>query len=224
MTETSYLMDSPGTVVIVTGTLTRYPEWTQSVMQCQYPIKIEVSWGKGFNLAANLNRAIANGIGDWFWLMGDDHVFAPDLLMRLLAHNLDIVAPVCCLRSPPFSPIVYRSEAADHAFELWPASELPAHGVHPVVACSTAGMVIHRRVFNALTPPYFEVGQIRTDESGEDLWFCHKLAQVGLTPYVDFDLRIGHETPMVVWPAKNAAGQWGAFIDATCQIPETAAV
>ena len=209
----------PGTIGMVTGEVTRFAAAHMAFMQLAIPPGTQVSWARGINLAANLNRAIAQGGGDWIWLMGDDHLFAPDLLVRLLAHELPMVAPVCCLRSPPYCPVVYRSEHADGSFEVWPADELPTTGIHAVAACSMAGMVIRTEALKALTPPYFEVGQIKSDELGEDLYFFHKAKLSGLTPYLDCDARIGHITPTTLWPVLMPDGGWSVSLDPTCTIP-----
>jgi Glycosyl transferase family 2 len=215
------LIHPPGTVVIVTGELTRYAASMMAFPQIQLPFGTQWSWARGLNLAANLNRAIAQATGAWVWLMGDDHLFAPDLVMRLLECDLDMVAPVCLLRSPPYAPIIYRTESDDGSFELWPASELPTAGVHPVAACSMAGMLIRRQVFAEMRYPWFEVGQIQTDQLGEDLWFWHKARLAGLTPYVNCDLTIDHITPTAIRPVRLPEGGWGVQFDPTCQIPAT---
>jgi len=218
------LSHPPGTIVVPSGTLARYGAFSRALTHVSIPEGSQVCWVEGINVAANLNRGFAQASGEWIWILADDHVFAPDTLLRLLEHDLPMVAPVCTLRSPPHWPIVYRSESDDGSFEVWPPEELPMSGVHPVAACAMAGMVIQREALKALTPPYFEIGQIKSDELGEDLYFFHKAAQVGVMPYLDCDTRIGHITPMALWPTKRPDGGWGVWADPMCQIPTTAAV
>ena len=91
----------PGTIIMGTASLTRYPAAMISLMGLSRPAGSTVEWCVGISLAQNLNQAIAHSVGEWVWITADDHNYAPDILLRLLAHGVDLVAPVCLLRMPP---------------------------------------------------------------------------------------------------------------------------
>jgi hypothetical protein len=75
-----------------------------------------------------------------------------------------------------------------------------------VAAAGTGGMLVRRKVFEALPRPWFEVGQLRTDSLGEDLWFCKKAGERGFEVWVDWETQMGHLTPAAVWPVHTGEG------------------
>lgn len=209
----------PGTIVIISGYLSRYAAWGQSLVTLTSPVDTMISWAAGVDICQNLNNAVAQMSGAWIWLMGDDHIFAPDTLMRLLAHEVDVVAPLCLMRQPPYAPIVFRRELPDGSFEPWPVGELPQHGLHPIAGGNSAGWLIRTRVLDALEKPYFEKGMIRRGELGEDLYLYHKIRKAGFQPLIDCDTMIGHITPTALWPCRREDGTWDITLDPTCSIP-----
>lgn len=211
----------PGTIVIISGDLSRYAAWGQSMLSLIMPEHTLRSWSVGVNIAQNLNHAIAQMHGEWIFIMGDDHIFAPDLLMRLLDHEVDVVTPLCRLRKPPYSILAFRRELDDGVFEMWPEAELPHHGLHPIAGGSAAAWLIRKRVLDAIETPYFEEGKIRPDELGEDLYFYKKIRQAGFQPYLDCDTMIGHITPAAIWPVRLPDGGWEMRIDPTCTVPSS---
>jgi hypothetical protein len=217
-------MHPPGTIILGTGSVSRFPAASMSLISLVMPLGSRVVWVMGVNIAANLNNAIRQSQGGWVWITADDHNFAPDTLIRLLNHGKDIVAPLCLLRGPPYSPLVFRDELSPGVFDPWPADELPLSGLHPVAASGGGGLLLSREVLDTVGDPWFEIGKVHTDELSEDLWFFSKARLAGYQPYVDFDSAIGHITPMAIWPTKTPEGRWQVTLDATCMIPSTAHV
>ena len=209
----------PGMIVLPLGDLTRYTDFWVSVLALQRPPGTRILPVKGTSVARNKNqayRAFLTSGAQWVWSMGDDHVFLPDILTRLLDHQVDVVAPLCLKRKPPFQPVVYRGPGErEHFLERYTMEGLAAsRGLLEVYACSTAGMLVRRRVVEAIADPWFELGQGSTDVLGEDLHFCAKLRAASIPIYVDLDVTLGHQTPMTVWPERDEAGMWWVAIDA----------
>jgi hypothetical protein len=150
--------------------------------------------------------------------MGDDHIFGSDTLLRLLAHQVPIVSPICLRRGPPYTPLVYRRQLPSGSGEEWPPTELPMSGLHQVYWASASGLLIQRSVLETIPYPWFEVGQIRPDELGEDVYFAKKAQAHGIPWYVDCDTVIGHITPTCLWPTTSPEG-WTITLDPTCAIP-----
>lgn len=212
-------MYPPGTIILVSGELARYSTFTQSMLSLVAPPGSQVIWKPGVNIAGNLNEMLEERSGEWVWLMGDDHLFAPDMLLRLLRHGVDVVAPLVTKRKPPFEPIVYRQTSRNTlGLEVVPPTELPPSGLYPAAACTCAGIVIAMRVFDALTPPYFEVGQMGTTDLREDLYFLQKVRAKGFPVYVDLDTRLGHTTPGTIWP-QYVDGRWQVLVDFEGHVP-----
>ena len=209
----------PGTIIICSGDLQRYTAFSQSMVSLATPPGTKMFWAKGVNIAGNLNRGLEHREGEWVWIMGDDHIFAPDILIRLLSHDVDVVSPLVLMRQAPYSPIVFREDLPDGTFRFWQGPDLPPGGLHPVAAASGAGMLVRNHVIEALDPPYFEMGQVRSSEMSEDLYFYRKARQKGFQVYIDFDVRMGHITPAALWPRKASDGRWEIQVDPDCEIP-----
>lgn len=209
---------APGTICVASSDLARYSEFSHSMLQCWRPNDTKIAWQIGLNVAANFNQCIRKMEGDWVWIMGDDHVFPPDTLYRLLDRNVDVVVPLCSRRKPPFIPVLFKERPADStspvgSFPYWAWEELPTSGLHPVHVAGSAGMLIRKHVLDAIGDPWFEVGQCGRELMNEDAHFCLKLKEKGFQVYADVETWIGHLTPMAIWPHLTKGGQWTTGID-----------
>jgi hypothetical protein len=208
----------PGAILVASGDLLRYPGFTISLLHLMRPEKTEVIWNAGLNPAANFNGCIRRmrSHHEWAWIMGDDHVLPPDCLMRLLDRNVDVVVPLCVRRQPPFIPVLFKQQEADSPLGQFPPikwSEVPSSGLHECWVVGSAGMLVRRRVLEAIQDPWFEIGQMATDRGDEDTHFCLKVQQAGFKIHFDADVVIGHITPICLWPAKGADGKWTVSLD-----------
>lgn len=156
----------------------------------------------GRNNVAKL--AVEEGM-EWLLFLDDDHTFGPDLLMRLLGHDVPIVGAVYLQRQMPFLPIAYANK--DEEDKYWPV-DLNAHGENELITVrglGTGGMLIRTEIFRALEYPWFEHGR-----ASEDLIFCDRVYEAGLGPiYCDLGARMGHLSPAALWPT-FVDGKWAA--------------
>jgi hypothetical protein len=140
---------------------------------------------------------------EYLWFMDDDHAFSPDILVKLLAHDLPLVVPVCFTRSAPFPPVDFVERVGDDKYLPLYLPDHEGEGLVELVAGGTAGMLIHRSVLEAMPGPYwFEYGV-----ASEDILFCNKAVELGFTLRCDLSTRLGHLTTAVVEPAYYD-GQW----------------
>lgn len=201
----------PGTVGIIAGDLARYSWFHQSSERLQLPPGSEKIYVTGLWVAQAVNEIIRSMSprSAWALLLADDHQFEPDMVLRLLAHEVDIVAPLCCLRSPPFRPSAFRHVGDPHLYLPYTWAELRGqHGLFPVDSMGGPGAVIRRPVLDALGDPWF-VGQAG-EVPKEDLVTFARMRAKGFQPYVDLDLRLGHITSMVMYPEPyTPEGDWG---------------
>ncbi len=193
--------------------MARYAKFTLSLLRLIVPADTGMFWGRGAGIAENLNDGVTKSKGDWIWLMGDDHEFEPQTLVRLLDRDVDIVAPVCSRRRYPFQPVAYN-ETPEGLFANLPWKGLSPNGdLMEVDAAGTAGMLIKKHVFEKMSPPWFEIGQIETDKLSEDLVFCRKARKEGFKILLDTNNVIGHMAPHTVWPRRRPDGTWTVDID-----------
>jgi hypothetical protein len=196
---------SGGTVGVVSGDTVRYPDFCQSLVILGKPEGTRLIWSKSHDVTGNCNVICRKFLGDWVWLIGDDHVFDPDILIRLLEHDVDVVVPLCLKRTPPYDPVVYDRQNMQSEYV---GAELPGSGLYQVYAAGQAGMLIRRHVLDAIQDPWFET----KGGPNEDLMFCAKVRDAGFKIWCDVDARLGHIATHTVWPAWREDG-WHADID-----------
>jgi hypothetical protein len=123
-----------------------------------------------------------------------DMRFPQDMISRLLAHDVDIVATNCARRRMPTGPTaqVYK-ENGDREL-VWSMPE--STGLQEVGSVGMGVMLIKAGVFKALSEPWYETPW-RSDKRGyigEDVFFCRKAREAGFKIWIDHDVskEIGH--------------------------------
>jgi hypothetical protein len=197
-----------GTVAIPAGDLARYHEFSFSLAKLRKPNGTQLSMRVGLSVARNLNNIVREMTGDWLWIMGDDHVFDENLLLKLLEHDVDVVMPVCFKRHPPFTLVLYqqsrRNDLGVIEYEPMRPNALPHEGLFPIHAAGNAGMLSSLHVLDKIGDPWFTTTD---DNPNEDLEFCRRIRDAGFTIQVDPELWLGHVGRFQVWPAKKD-GEW----------------
>ncbi len=205
----------PGAICIASGELARYPHFTHSMLNLLRPKGTIIEMNMGLNVAANFNAGVRKMMAydhlQWVWIMGDDHEFAPDTLLRLLEHEKDIIVPLVVRRQAPFIPVLFKEPESNTPLGQFPPyhwHQLPAHGLLEVYTAGSAGMLIRRPVMEALQDPWFELGKMGKDLTNEDTHFCLKAQQAGFKIFADTDAQMDHWTPMSFRPVKSKDGAW----------------
>ncbi|MGR3303275.1 MAG: hypothetical protein ACUZ8I_12335, partial [Candidatus Scalindua sp.] len=100
----------PGLIGIASSTMGRYREFDISLSTVGVPQGSGITYETGCDVAYNFNnlcrKLLRRTDYEWLWILGDDHVFQPDTLNRLIGRNVDIVAPLCLKRTRPFGPVI----------------------------------------------------------------------------------------------------------------------
>lgn len=191
----------PGTIGIISHELSRYTDFTKSLVGLQAPIGTIAVWNKGVEIAAGLNNIIRAMQGEWLFIMGDDHSFKADLLLSLLKADKDIIVPLCSGRTYPHAPLIFKEDLGDGIYRRYAWNEIPQGQVFEVVSAGNGGMLIKKPVLDALGDPWFEAGRGSKEYIGEDLWFCKRAKEAGYKVYAHSGLGMGHITPATIWPA-----------------------
>lgn len=155
------------------------------------------------DVAAGRNKAVLDSEGDWIWFIDTDQAFAATTLERLLAHNVDVVQVLCLKRHPPHQPIVWQFDPVEGNTSLTGPPRLVE-----VQSLGAGGTLYRRRVFEAITGPWFE-GILGT----EDTCFAQKIRAAGFALHVDLATPVGHTAPTIIWP-EYQDGQWLVRYDA----------
>lgn len=168
------------------------------------------------NPAKNCNSLVDMMLADpqmeWLWIMGDDHCFDTDTLMRLLAHDVDCVMPLTPRRTFPYDPVVWREFDPGRNLNRWFTwNEIEKFGgkLFHVAAGGSAGLLVKRRVFERMKRPWFQVGWNQKDELQEDMYFTWTANKAGFKVYCDPSVILGHIITTVLFPKHTPEGQIG---------------
>lgn len=203
---------SAGTVAITADEAGRYTRFAICMQGLRIPPDWNTLWQIGNDIAGNRNRACESIQGDWLWFVDDDHAFAPDVILRLLTADVDIVAPLVLRRQQPFAPVACLDD------EVLDLSDQPGEGLLEVDHTGSSGMLIRRSVIEAIEPPWFELGYDPKQTISEDVMFCRKARAAGFDIHVDLGTRLGHITTAVVWPAYDDGWLTGLSVADGCEI------
>lgn len=199
----------PGTVGVLVGSLARYRALFTSIERLRVPAGTNLIFAEGPEVARNCNSLVDQMTGEWLWIMGDDHRFGPDILLKLLERRVDIVVPLVCRRQPPFETVLYKKMVSDGApNEKYALSDLPTTGMLQVDAAGSAGMLVRQHVFGAMPRPWFEFQR----HTSEDVGFCVNARASGFKVYADLDQTMTHITTCEIEPQRGKDG-WSLSVD-----------
>jgi hypothetical protein len=197
----------PGLVGVLGQDLARYSEFSIALagVTSLIPRGSKLYYTRSVDVSGNCNTVIRHAQEmefEWVWIMGDDHSFEPGTLLKLLVHDVDLVVPHVLKRTPPWPPVVYSHQDEDGWYV---AADLPLEGLTEIHAAGSAGMLVRKRVLDALEDPWF---QPAPDAAGlnEDLYFCQKVREAGFKLYCDPAVRMGHIAVHTVWPGPTEDG------------------
>ena len=162
---------------------------------------------------------------DYMLCLDADHVFPPQTLMRLLAHNLPAVGCNYPRRVTPTAPTAASCSSDEDGIEHNLYTTQEKADANLVEECAHLGfgvLLLDMRVFDALQyhadkeghgnilPLFmFEPTPNKIGMVGEDVFFFRKLAAAGIRPFVDHSLswEVGHCAEIILTNAHAVAHQ-----------------
>lgn len=163
---------------------------------------------RGGSVPRNLNQLVAWALEEHcthLFIVEDDSTFAPDTVLRLLAHDKPVVAGLCLARHPPFRPYVYSEFVPAEGLRFRPLCA-DDHGLIRVAATGVGGILIRTDVFRKLSQPYFEIKYANGQEYGQDILYGQKLIEAGIEVYCDLDVPIWHVTQCALASRRDDSG------------------
>ncbi len=182
---------------------TNLPDGTSRmpVLQCRY-----ASLAHSLNYIADIFMQTGY---EWLFLLNDDHIFPPDTLLKLLAHDKDFVTGVYVKKQVPYSPVLYdRIEDGKLIQKQFKTGE---SGLIPIVGCGDGCLLIRRSVFEAIPRPWWEMATGDSpDLITQDLIFCQKVRDARIEMWADLDTTVAHIALTPIQPARTPTGEWAA--------------
>ena len=137
---------------------------------------------------------------DYVCMVDDDMNGPDDMWDRLLAHDVDIVAPLSFTRQGKHLPVVY---GMIHKFVegmgFQPISthfilNYPRNTLFECAATGFGAVCIKTDVLKRVPPPwFFTFKDDGTKGTGEDIWFCRLMAEKGgARIFCDSSIKMGH--------------------------------
>ncbi len=146
------------------GEMSRYSEFWRSVQGIVLPEGVTIHPDSDVcrspYIANNQNwlaRLFLAGDADYYWLLNDDQMYPATTLARLLAYHKDVIVPLCLRHDLPCEPLIYDRvdpEAPDQYLYHYLQKDDPE--LLAIVGAGGGGMLIHRRVFEAIPDPWWE--------------------------------------------------------------------
>ncbi len=159
---------------------------------------------KGRNII--IDAAIAQGCSHILFV-DDDMAYQPDLLMKLLDNDLDIVSGLYLSRAYPHEPFAFDVADEDGACQpMYLVGGEPR--IVPIVAAGFGFLLVKTSIFTKLEKPYVRLGELNNEEWCDDIGFFKRVREAGIKSYVDTTVCVGHMGTMIVWPNKGADGKW----------------
>lgn len=140
------------------------------------------------------------------WMADTDQVYPQDTLIKLLSHDLDVVAAKVHRRYPPYDPLLLRGEI--HNYKTVPEDEWKQGGLIEVDATGCGSILYKMEVFKKIEHPWFQFKLEDPDPIGEDVFFCSKLKEAGYGIFVDCDIRVGHMGLNIITEESYWAYKW----------------
>ena len=205
-----------GTVIVAAATQPRFYEFQMSLEKTAAPVGTRRLIERSCDITQNFNKGVKEMSGEWAWFLGDDHSWHPDLLMRFLRHNVDVVVPIAPCKIPPWMPCIMHGPA-DPSKGFWHEDmllydwdELSGEGLMALPKgdfIGQAGMLVKKHVLDAIGYPWFKCGQLDPGRLQEDMTFCREIQQLGFTVWVDREVVFDHHFTMGV-TARKHLGKW----------------
>ena len=228
-------------VVPSPGNLARYTAFEMSLEGLLAPQGSFVARVRGSSsLALGVNAAVKmviespslSHVGRFFFV-DDDHEFDQHVLMRLLEtmdaasratdeeYRIRVLMALCMRKEPPFDLMAFVGPNVEIAggkrvfTHLTVDDAAGKSGPYPVKHVGRGGLLVDSLVFQRISPPWFQVGQIDPEEFQEDMHFSDLCRAHGFQPYVHLGVVTGHTEPVSVFPHRLEDGtvvpmlRWG---------------
>ncbi len=202
----------PVVIALASGFLGRYREFDVDLHHLIVPPGSDVCLGLGVNVNYSFNQGIRTMLKNpdfkYVWFIGDDHVFAPNIIYEMLQRDVDILFPLVLKRSVPFQTVI--STSADTGYKNVTLEDIEDWNGLLDITClnvGNAGLLVKRHVFEKIPEPWFECGKTHPEMGGGDLYLCEKFRMYGFKMHLDTEIRLGHITHCFFYPTRNNEGK-----------------
>lgn len=137
-------------------------------------------------------QALKVGATHLYMMDSDMDSSDPIMLAKLLAHDVDIVAPLFIRRTKPFEVLAMRYLKNINLWRPITVAELRSRKLIEIDATGFGAILINTHVLKDLKFPWFVFETFKGRKLPEDLNFCRKARRRGLRIFADTALHLDH--------------------------------
>lgn len=136
--------------------------------------------------------------GDWLFMLDTDHMFAPDILDRLLflkkKHNCLVISGIYQYKFPPHAPVANVWQSPDpQDSRLNPILDWDRKAeIIPIGSVGAGVLLVDRKVFSAIQKDSGENPFGKINGLSEDYSFFYRLKKLGIVPYLAPKIQCHH--------------------------------
>ncbi len=179
------------------------------------PANTLVSFSHGQSPAMNRNLIIKQALeanASHVFFVDDDVCIPHDALLKLIAHDKDIVSGLYLMRNYPHAPIAFNVAFNDGKCRF-KFLEDGKEGLVEVVNFGLGCALIKTEVFEKLGESnWVRIGQLNSQEWNDDIDFFNRCRAAGFKLYLDQNIRCGHMCTATLWP-EYRDGRWMTVYD-----------
>jgi len=146
---------------------------------------------------------------DYLLFFENDMVATAEDVRKLIARNVDVVSALY-VHGDGDTMIHHDLPRSEESYAHG-TKELPPRGaLYPVAHTGMGCLLVKRGVIEQIEHPWFAPMLVREKENrttigwtGQDAGFCDRLLHIGIQPYIDPEVRVGHVKSHTVYPGEN---------------------
>lgn len=146
------------------------------------------------------NSIVKRMEGEWLLMLDTDHVFDPDLAVRLLhrmsMHDLDVVAGMYQYKVPPYAPVMFQwsDEKGYQVIGKWDKDI----GLFQIHSAGAGCLLVRKRVFDKIASELKEEPFDIAPPYSEDHSFFNRLKKLGIKAFCDPRIQCHHLTQKAI--------------------------
>jgi hypothetical protein len=155
-------------------------------------VEFQFFWGYQVEQVRNLIASwIINNHYDYLFAVDSEIAFPSDTLIRLLAHNVDMISGTYIQRTPGSQNVELSRTATDGSISYIPYSEIRGKGLIRIDGCGFGCVLIKNNVFNSIPYPHFVYKPAANNETNlsEDMYFCKQVTDRGMSIWADTNIK-----------------------------------
>ncbi len=213
-------------ICVPTAEFARRADFYDYFNQLEKPEGTMVTFSHGQSPARNRNIMIRMALqheASHILFLDDDMAFKPNLLTRLMEHDVDIVSGLYLMRNYPHLPVMF-DEAYDDGKCKFAFLSPGKSGLVEVVNIGLGACLIKTDVFRAMEEPWITLGECEKDHWCDDIAFFNRARKQGFKLHCDLEAPCGHMMTAIIWPNRSAEGSWFTMYNTgaqeTFQVPQ----